>query len=561
MIFLKFFVQNRFILLLVFFALNAAYLFAVAPPNPDVYDVGFRLKSDKSFKTQSKLKKVPKLTRRKITAHNLQLTGSAKPVVILIEFQDTTHSASNTTTFFQNLVFANSGLSMNTYYKENSGNVFSIVNADAASNPSAWVKSGSNMSRYGNPEGQNQDASDIWLLALEAVQLADSQIDFSKYANANDEVDYFIVVHAGAAEESSESESDIWSHAWEIAGGYTTDDDGASGKVRVKNYIMLSEYSPLGIFCHEFGHALGLPDFYNTDTGESTVWTWDLMDFGSWLDWGTRPSHLSAWNKLKLGWGNVATLTDDGVLDISPNEDMLTSNNNFVKLPILGSAKEYFLLEYRRKSTDYLFDRGLYNEGVLIWHIDDNVNDLLLIDNEINNLNIKGVDLVEADDIGSLSTQVDDVWLKGSVFTVPRSNSNQNVPSGINVDIVDIISTGSNPRAILTFKLLAFRNEVLIKTIYSFPNPTRGASTIRSILTKPAADGYLKIFNIAGEEVYAKDIGYENFVVGDSKDYESHYIFQWDGKNHSGNDVASGVYIYILKADEVIKKGKICVVR
>lgn len=73
---------------------------------------------------------------------------------------------------------------------------------------------------------------------------------------------------------------------------------------------MQPENGGLGVFAHEYGHDLGLPDEYDTSgTGESSVDFWSLMSGGSWLgtgkdDIGNLPGDMSAWDKLQLGWLN-----------------------------------------------------------------------------------------------------------------------------------------------------------------------------------------------------------------------------------------------------------------
>ena len=76
-----------------------------------------------------------------------------------------------------------------------------------------------------------------------------------------------------------------------------------------------------GALYHEFGHALGLPDIYDTTTGLPTVGFWDLMDSGpnlianvglhhptipdsivTYSVAGLLPPSLSAWCRWYLGW-------------------------------------------------------------------------------------------------------------------------------------------------------------------------------------------------------------------------------------------------------------------
>jgi len=62
----------------------------------------------------------------------------------------------------------------------------------------------------------------------------------------------------------------------------------------------------VGVFAHEYGHDLGLPDLYDY-YGENGTGFWSLMSSGSWLDTGmdtigNKPGHMGAWEKFQLGW-------------------------------------------------------------------------------------------------------------------------------------------------------------------------------------------------------------------------------------------------------------------
>jgi M6 family metalloprotease-like protein len=97
----------------------------------------------------------------------------------------------------------------------------------------------------------------------------------------------------------------------------TTSQDGLTGGIA-------------GALYHEFGHALGLPDVYDTSTGLPAVGYWDLMDSGPNLIasigidddgdnvadrvenvLGILPPSLSAWCRWYLGWLRVDELTGD----------------------------------------------------------------------------------------------------------------------------------------------------------------------------------------------------------------------------------------------------------
>ena len=54
----------------------------------------------------------------------------------------------------------------------------------------------------------------------------------------------------------------------------------------IGDYTVEAENGGLGVFAHEYGHDLGLPDFYDTDGGENGTAFWTLMSSGSWLNHG-----------------------------------------------------------------------------------------------------------------------------------------------------------------------------------------------------------------------------------------------------------------------------------
>ena len=95
-------------------------------------------------------------------------------------------------------------------------------------------------------------------------------------------VDVVNIIHQGTDEAASGDSDDIWDHRWSLNdakeynyghhGEYTTNDKNSEGGyVKINGYIIINENSPdgaietVGVFAHEYGHALGLPDLYDTD--------------------------------------------------------------------------------------------------------------------------------------------------------------------------------------------------------------------------------------------------------------------------------------------------------
>ena len=138
-------------------------------------------------------------------------------------------------------------------------------------------------------------------------------------------IDHFQAIHAGEGEEAGASPDAIWSHRWYVYGndfGVTgpTLSDGTQvkyggaqigdSKYFIGDYTVEPENGGLGVFAHEYGHDLGLPDFYDTAGGDNGTAFWTLMSSGSWLGHGakanegigTTPGGMGPDEKLQLGW-------------------------------------------------------------------------------------------------------------------------------------------------------------------------------------------------------------------------------------------------------------------
>lgn len=203
----------------------------------------------------------------------------------------------------------------------------------------------------------------------------------------------------------------------------------------------LFEITINGLLVASIASHLGLPDLFNTETGLSAIGRFGLMDGQSIFAYnGTYPPELSAWEKIYLGWAEPVTLSP-GDYDISLVTKLASSVNDTVILKVPLNSSEYYLIEnrnrdanqdgstvsykigdvvftktftkdttgYRSFDTDSLagviidvdeFDWALPGNGILIWHIDENVINEKLSANKINtDKNRRGVRLVEADGI------------------------------------------------------------------------------------------------------------------------------------------------------------------
>lgn len=243
-------------------------------------------------------------------------SGNRKIPVIVIAYSDMALASVSTKTFYENLLNGATvaSLSMRKYYQDMSGGALNltidVLGPYTAANTASY---------YGENDASEYDLRPATLVgeAIDKAELAG--VDWTQYDNDDDgEVDVVMVIHAGVGEESDPSApaTAIWSHAWDLDSGKEySDGTGArtyDGK-KINNYSIQPEYvssagdSTIGVFCHEFGHVLGLPDMYDTTYETHGVGDYSIMAGGSWLgpNDGDVPSPFLAWEKAFLGWLTV----------------------------------------------------------------------------------------------------------------------------------------------------------------------------------------------------------------------------------------------------------------
>lgn len=320
-------------------------------------------------------------------------TGGMHIPVILVDFSDQTwpdHGSTLDRAHFESLLFSEATYptgSMRDYYLENSYGRFSLTGQ-----VSGWHRLSRTYASYVNGRrGVGNYPNNARALVEDAVRRADAadpNLDWRQFDNDGPDgipssgdddgtVDGLLVVHAGPGFEETSNPNDIHSHFWNVVDPAVIVDG-----VRVFQYSICPQDGRIGVFSHEFGHNLGLPDLYETDESatSSVVGVWSIMSFGAWLsadgmpfglEAGTRPAHFDAWSKTAIGFLDPQNLTDnaaDHLFQPVENEpDIVRLWTNGVGSP------QYFLIENRAPRG---FDEGLpfasnLIGGLLIWHIDE----------------------------------------------------------------------------------------------------------------------------------------------------------------------------------------------
>ena len=133
--------------------------------------------------------------------------------------------------------------------------------------------------------------------------------DFSDYDNDGDGfVDYVYVVYAGNDEAQYGPEECVWAHSWTLASPMPLGDVKISSYACSGELLIDSKDVPAGIgtFVHEFGHVIGLPDFYNTALRSSELDFcldyWSVMDYGLYCLDGYNPAGYTSFERYSMGW-------------------------------------------------------------------------------------------------------------------------------------------------------------------------------------------------------------------------------------------------------------------
>jgi len=341
--------------------------------------------------------------------------GSPKSLVILVNFKDLAYVTPNPKQSFSDLLNLN-GYAVNggtgsakDYFSECSNGVF---------NPNFVVVGPFTLPENYSFYGENTSGSDKnpRQMVVDACKLADDAgVDFSEYDTDGDGVvDNIFIYYAGNNEAEGASSNTIWPHRWALANGSFKFD----GKI-VYDYACTSELRGtgntmcgIGTFCHEFGHVLGLPDYYATnDANHHTLSYWNIMDAGAYLNQGRTPPTYSAYDRFLIDWIKPIELKESNTLTlpslIESNQAYLISKDGNHNLN--GSnpnPTEFFMIENRKRIS---FDSYLPNSGLLITRI--NYNATTWNNNGPNNSELlMGVDIMEADMLATGASLAGDVF-------------------------------------------------------------------------------------------------------------------------------------------------------
>lgn len=213
-----------------------------------------------------------------------------------------------------------------------------------------WVKLSRKRADYSQGTASTRTRSAFFNEALDKLRDRDGR-------DALDELDGLLFIYAGDRFPTANRGTLFWPHR-----------NSTTYKGRRWSYIICPEGAPrmanISVFCHEFGHILGLPDQYARpeNPGSEGLGAWCGMSNQSG---NGRPQHFCAWCKERMGWLQPTVINPTVKQKLILNPVQGTTNECF-KVLVRADGSEYLLLENRPKQG---FDKSLVADGLLIWRV------------------------------------------------------------------------------------------------------------------------------------------------------------------------------------------------
>ena len=307
--------------------------------------------------------------------HRAALRASSSPIalgqkhflVILVEFSNKQFSTSADPNAAFTALLNEPGYSVNggtgsarDYYYDNSHGafepVFDVYGPVQLDKPYSYY--GEN---YWNGDDKRPEEA-----IIDGCKKLDEDIDFTRYDNDGDgKVDLVFMYYAGKGEADGGASNTIWPHQWSLGeAGKSLTLDGMS----IDSYACTNEVNGqdgkmcgIGTACHEFAHAMGVPDFYDTDyetNGQAGgLFFFSPMDGGSYNNNGRTPPFFNFEERMLLGWLKESDYRE---FSTAGTYTIPSVNENVVYRTPTDMTGEYFVYESRGSNG---WDAGLAAHG------------------------------------------------------------------------------------------------------------------------------------------------------------------------------------------------------
>lgn len=337
-----------------------------------------------SMETQAKANKV---RREPMTPDNslLPSLGKHKIPVILVEFSDVEFSVENPKATFDKYLngkelfnketdpeMGQNYASVAKYFKDMSFGKF-----ESEFEVYGPVNLGKPLATYG--EGYSSEEN-MGLLLTDACTAVDDEVDFTQYdSNDDGNIDLIYIIYAGFSQSIAGNSTDCI----HPKSGYLSLAKSFDG-MDVKRYGVNNELNGtpadqangpiingIGLFCHEFSHCMGLPDLYpkSGSIAEACINQnmdyWSLMDAGEYTANGYRPTAYTAWERERLGWMEIGTLTGPSNVELKSLDEGGAAFRIYNDKDETGH--EYYIVENVQNNG---WNKNLFGNGLMVTHVD-----------------------------------------------------------------------------------------------------------------------------------------------------------------------------------------------
>jgi len=342
--------------------------------------------------------------------------GEARCIVLPIKFPDVAPSESHHSDYWQNMFFGDGTYTTHSYYEQVSDGALDL-GGDVLTNPDEV--DGYWMADY----PKTTYDWDVDLLG-EILDKADAIYDFSQYdADGNSEADGVYFIYAG--------DTDGWG---DFYWGWATYGDWIIDGVRVGPLMFVGEHlMTYRVAAHEFGHMMGLPDYYDYTFASNGIGVWGIMGKGE--------AYHDARSRYVLGWVDPIYISMDTYgVEFTPR----SQNGDVYVLQHMGQmgAEGFFLEMIDSEGYDY----KMPGEGLMVWHVDETRSNN-------NDWQHKLLDVEEADGNDDLDTKanngdVTDLYWLGNQdtfnsSTYPNSDYYSSGQTAVQVLNVSAVSAGT----------------------------------------------------------------------------------------------------------------------
>ena len=351
----------------------------------DINQIKLKANLQRAEANKRRLARAKAASPKKVGTRTIDLKGSKKGLIILVQFQDVKFNKFRGRTFFDNLANhltdnqRNLGFtgSVSDYFKAQSNGVFEL-DFDVVGPYTLKYKE----AYYGAHTSSGGHDSRPGTMVYEALLQADADVNFADYDwDGDGEVEQVYVLYAGEGEAAGGGDNTIWPHE------YSLSNSEVGGSVKLDNVVLdtyacgceltrrqrgsayVTQPDGIGTICHEFSHCLGLPDMYDTKGGNYGTGEWDVMCSGSYNGESFMPANYTAYERWFAGWLDPIELKE------ATTVKGLKSSTDYGKTFVIYNDEhkdEYYLIENRQQNGS--FDAGLPGAGLMITHVDYNEN-------------------------------------------------------------------------------------------------------------------------------------------------------------------------------------------